>query len=387
MNFVSVRWGGFIFLDTMNFFKGKLEELWHVVANHEEKKDSKGHSYWDETNENLDVFETTNEIIPLLYPNVDPKKAMKGKGRIPYAWLTKERMKHKCFPTDLDSWFDDLYGEETKREDVDRYIADFDAFQCQSVEEGRDIYLTKYNCILMDIVSHFNKFTMKQFHIDIGKFVSLPNLSWLAWLLSLDPSKEIGTVTTIDQYNICEYAERGGLSQCRMPWVRANIAGRAGYRVGLPNSRIYYTDINSLYASAMRYFMPIGNFILNNLLHDKPIEEATQFVSYYEKELNNNLSIYAKYDMKFNNAPSWKQSSRGFIVLIAGHYPKETHHKNNDLPTLFLNRKITKTDKINKKGYGNEPITNRLIASLLPVGEHDGKKLEALYYMELKIAL
>ena len=204
MNFVSVRWGDFIFLDTMNFFKGKLEELWHVVANHEEKKDSKGHSYWDETNENLDVFETTNEIIPILYPNIDPKKAMKGKGRIPYAWLTKERMKHKHFPTDLDSWFDDLYGEEAKREDVDRYLADFDAFQCQSVEEGCDIYLTKDNCILMDVVSHFNKFTMKQFHLDIGKFVSLPNLSWLAWLLSLDPSKEIETVKTIDQYNICE---------------------------------------------------------------------------------------------------------------------------------------------------------------------------------------
>ena len=64
-----------------------------------------------------------------------------------------------------------MYGEEAKREDVDRYIADFDAFQCKSVEEGCDIYLTKDNCIIMDIVSHFNKFTMKQFHLDIGKFV------------------------------------------------------------------------------------------------------------------------------------------------------------------------------------------------------------------------
>jgi hypothetical protein len=95
MNFVSVKWGKFVFLDTMNFFKGKLEELWHVVANHEEKKGSKGHSYWDETKENIDVYETTNEIITILYPNINPKKAMKGKGRIPYAWLTKERMKHK----------------------------------------------------------------------------------------------------------------------------------------------------------------------------------------------------------------------------------------------------------------------------------------------------
>ena len=43
MNFVSGRWGIFVFLDSMSFFKGKLEELWHVVANHEEKHDNKGH--------------------------------------------------------------------------------------------------------------------------------------------------------------------------------------------------------------------------------------------------------------------------------------------------------------------------------------------------------
>ena len=75
---------------------------------------------------------------------------------------------------------------------------------------------------------------MKQFHLDIGKFVSPANLSWLAWLLSLDPSKEIGTVTTIDQYNICDCSERGGNSQSGITWVRANIAGRAGYKSWAP---------------------------------------------------------------------------------------------------------------------------------------------------------
>ena len=260
-----------------------------------------------------------------------------------------------------------------------------------SVEECCDIYLTKDNCILMDVVSHFNKFTKKQFHLDIGKFVSLPNLSWVAWLLRIDPSQKIETVSSIDQYNICESAERGGLSQCRIPWVRANIEGRAGYRVGLPNSRIHYTDVNSLYASAMRYFMHTGNFFLNDYLNkmmfEKGKEETAKFCRNYEKELNDNLTLGEKYDIKFNNAPCWKQSNRGFIALVAGHYPDDTHHKLNDLPPLFLNRKITKTDKINKRGYGNEPISNRLIASLLPVGTHDGKKLEAFHYMELKIAL
>ena len=68
--------------------------------------------------------------------------------------------------------------------------------------------------------------------------------------------------------------------------------------------------------------MPIGNFILNNFLRDKYIEEARQYIKDYERELNDNLTLDEKFDMKFNNAPSWKQSSRGFIVLIARHYPK-----------------------------------------------------------------
>ena len=50
------------------------------MANHEEEKDSKGHPIWNEKNENLDVFETTNEILTQQYPYVDWKKAMKVKG-------------------------------------------------------------------------------------------------------------------------------------------------------------------------------------------------------------------------------------------------------------------------------------------------------------------
>ena len=120
MNFVSVSWGNFVFLDSMNFFKGKLEDLWHVVANHEEEKDGKGHPFWNEKNENLDVFETTNEILTQQYPDVDWKKAMKGKGKISYSWLSKARMSHRFLPP-LKDWVDDLYGEPIKQEDLNRY--------------------------------------------------------------------------------------------------------------------------------------------------------------------------------------------------------------------------------------------------------------------------
>jgi hypothetical protein len=80
----------------------------------------------------------------------------------------------------------------------------------------------------MDIISHFNELSLSKFHLDISKFVSLPNLSWNAWLPSFEPSFEIHNVKHIEQFNLFQSAERGGLSQCRMPWVKTNVEeGRA----------------------------------------------------------------------------------------------------------------------------------------------------------------
>ena len=79
------------------------------------------------------------------------------------------------------------------------------------------------------------------------------------------------------------------------------------------------------------------------------------------------------------------------MIKVAGHYPKDTLNKNNDLAPLFVNRRLTKVSRINKKGYKNEPLCARLISSLLPVGNQDEngewQNLENFHYMELKIAL
>ena len=104
---------------------------------------------------------------------------MKRKGKIPYSWLSKARMSHHFLPL-LKDWVDDLYGEPIRQEDLNRYNKVFANFHCKNVEEYCDLYLTNDNCILMDIISHFNKFSISKFHLDIGKFVYLPNLAWNA---------------------------------------------------------------------------------------------------------------------------------------------------------------------------------------------------------------
>jgi hypothetical protein len=59
------------------------------------------------------------------------KKAVKGKGNIPYSWLSKSRMKHRFLPP-LNEWVDDLYGELIKQQDLDRYNKIFSDYNCHT---------------------------------------------------------------------------------------------------------------------------------------------------------------------------------------------------------------------------------------------------------------
>jgi hypothetical protein len=62
--------------------------------------------------------------------------------------------------------------------------------------------------------------------------------------------------------------------------------GRAGYRVNLPLSRIHFPDINSLYVSAMRYFLHVGKFHTVNFHYKLGFEKAREHIEKYETELN-----------------------------------------------------------------------------------------------------
>ena len=126
----------------------------------------------------------------------------------------------------------------------------------------------------MDIINHFNKFTSKQLHLDIGKFVSLPNVAWNAWLLSFEPEFEFHTVKNKEQYDFCESAERGGIHNVVCLGLKQTLKEKLDTEYDLPRSRIHYTDINSLYASAMRYYQHVGNFELN-IFHQQLETEKT----------------------------------------------------------------------------------------------------------------
>ena len=180
---------------------------------------------------------------------------------------------------------------------------------------------------LADVWTHYNDFSVKQFHLDLGRFVTLPNVAWDSWMHFRDltgSNIEIKTVNDLDQYNFCERMLRGGLSQNFIPYARANLPDKPNYNPNLPVSNIYYVDVNSLYASCMRFRLPVSDFVTDYKIRDMgkgsedPLEEGTIFIRDYEDDINNEKTKEEKYNIMFENAVNWKQGELVFFQEVSG---------------------------------------------------------------------
>ena len=83
---------------------------------------------------------------------------------------------------------------------------------------------------------------------------------------------------------------RGGLSQNFIPYARANLPDKPDYNPELPFSHIYYVDVNSLYASCMRFRLPVSDFVTDYKIREQGLEEGSNFISGYEDDINNEKS-------------------------------------------------------------------------------------------------
>ena len=64
--------------------------------------------------------------------------------------------------------------------------------------------------------------------------------------------------------------------------------------------------MNSMYPSVMCMKLPTGEFEYLDVT-SKTLEEWIEFFRQIEEELNSNLTLEDKYNIKFENEPEWKQ--------------------------------------------------------------------------------
>ena len=82
---------------------------------------------------------------------------------------------------------------------------------------------------LTDILIRFEKVAIETFHVSLLKCMTLPQFAWSAGLLALPGGFKLHIVKDLEMYNLCQRAIRGGLSQNRMPYVRANLPNTENY--------------------------------------------------------------------------------------------------------------------------------------------------------------
>ena len=187
--------------------------------------------------------------------------------------------------------------------------------------------------------------------------MTLPSCTRSAWLLSRPSNDLIYNVDGLEQFNICQSSFHGGLSQCWIPWARANQSEFPNFNPNLPKSEIIDSDANCLYLTAQRYAMPTGKWELNEYHKDKSLEDVNFHFLTYEDEFNNNLTLEQKYQQKFSDVKGessplteWIQGKRGFFLECAIWIPPELDEFS---PTVYkIRRKVSKRTSKTWDGSG-----------------------------------
>ena len=193
-----------------------------------------------------------------------------------YNYLNEQTITEPELPA-TEHYINDLNGGEKYSPEKYTLCQKFhNMFHCKNLGDDVIAYMWSDVSQMMDCWNAYNKISQDNFHLDLGNFVTLPSVTGSAWLLSLNPDELVFNFDNIEQFNIAESAFRGGLSQCWIPWARANQPEFPDYIPLLPRSEIIDIDANCLYLSAQRYAMPVAKWRLNSYHKELSIEESNQ---------------------------------------------------------------------------------------------------------------
>ena len=274
----QILWGRhFAFKDSYNFLPASLDNLTKTLVE-------------------SDFIEMTKRFgsdLPLV----------RRKGCFPYSWFDDESKLHYSSLPSKEDFFNELSNEAISDEEYNYALRIWNHFSMRTFEDYHDLYLTIDVLLLSDIIGTFRDTCMDTFMLDPAHYITLPSLAWDAMLRTTRVQLEL--FTDITKYIFCELGTRGGISSINHRYARANNEYVVGYDENQKTSHILYLDMNSLYPTAMKTYLPYKNF---------EWDEDTE-----------------KYTMNFimNIAD---EGSRGCILEVDLDYPDHLHDLHNMYP-------------------------------------------------------
>ena len=255
------------------------------------------------------------------------------KGIYPYDYVTSiNKLKETKLPSEED-FYSKLYDEEISDEDYQHALKVWNTFNCQTLQDYHDLYLTTDFLLLADVFENFRKTCLKHYKLDPCHYYTAPGLAWDACVK--ETRQELQLLKDYDMLMMFEQGIRGGISHISKRYASANNKYMKDFDESKPSTFIQYLDSNNLYGWAMSQKLPTHGFKWIN------VDESSV------------LKLLEK-----------KDTNQGFIFEVDLDYPRSLWKSHNDYPLAPEKVKIDKVDK--------------LISSFLP------KKHHVLHYKNLK---
>ncbi|XP_058981533.1 uncharacterized protein LOC131803829 [Musca domestica] len=246
------------------------------------------------------------QAVRTQFPNDADFNLLTRKGVFPYEYVSSlDKLYERKLPN-RNEFYNRLTDSECSLDDYRHAQNVWRHFECQTVKDYMELYLTADVLLLADVFENFRSLCLRHHRLDPCQYFTVPSLSWDAMLLCTGVELEL--FTDINMYNFCKNGIRGGLTQCSNRHSVANSKYTEDYDPSKPEVNIYYLDVNNLYGKAMTQCLPQKDF---------------KFLTQEELEIFNDVS-------KILAIPH--DSPTGYFFNVDLEYPKNLHDKHNDLP-------------------------------------------------------
>ena len=200
----------------------------------------------------------TNKYLHELNYNDNQIKLLLKKGTFPYSWFDSlDKLNYNLLP-DKEDFYDNLNEKQISDKKYNHAINVWNKLNIKSFKEYHDIYMLTDTLLLSDIFNNFCMLSLEKYHIDPCYYLSMPGMSFDAFLKYENCNIEL--ITDINQFLMFENQIRGGISMVFKRYSKANNKYLIDYDNKKPSKYILYIDRNNLYGEAMSMKLPLKNF-------------------------------------------------------------------------------------------------------------------------------
>ena len=247
---------------------------------------------------------------------------LKEKGCFPYGYIDNfDKLEETRLPA-LYHWKNSLDRFEINitMSDYDRAHDVFEEFNCKTIGDYYDLYLTTDVFLLATVMMCFRRVCYETYGLDCCQYYTASNLSGDAMLKTCKPNLKL--LTERDHLEMTENLMRGGISCVYSERLcSANNKDVSGFKSDEDSTYIVMIDANNLYGGVMeKYPLPLGDFeSFENTWDEKAEKELIELVL---------------------NTPV--DSETGYILEVDLEYPEELHDLHADFPLAPEKLKIEK---------------------------------------------